>query len=98
MAKVELYFGAGTSGQRTWRAFVKTVVTPRFPDGLTTYDGTGQSRSRGQIDPEPSHVLVIYYRPTKGSDARIEEIRTLYRLRFRQRSVLRADSSACVGF
>ena len=97
MAEVELYFGAaGSAG--AWRRFVATAVTPRFPDGLTELEGRGQWRGPHGLSREATHVLVIFYRPDATSEGRIETIRSLYKSRFRQASVLRADSSACVSF
>ena len=99
MARTELYFGAGRSSAREWHRFLAHVVTPRFPEGLTTFDGTGQWRSPGGPGiSEATHILVLFYRPDAESDARLEAIRTIYKRRFRQLSVLRADTQACVGF
>ena len=97
MARVELYFGAGHGGPRSWRTFLAHVVTPRFPDGFTSLDGYGQWRGRDGIAGEHSHVLVIFYRRDRTSEARIEAIRSAYRAAFAQASVLRADTAACVG-
>ena len=98
MARVELYLGAGKGGRRSWRTFLAKVVTPRFPDGFTSLDGDGQWRGPDGIKGEATHVLVIFYRRDKTSEDRIEAIRSAYRATFVQASVLRADSSACVGF
>jgi hypothetical protein len=102
MAKVELYFGAGrataAASSRKWARFLADTVTPRFPDGLTSWAADGQWRGPHGLAKEPAYVLVIFYRPDATSDARIDAIRATYARRFRQTSVLRADSSACVGF
>lgn len=97
MARVDLYFGGHPGDARTWRHFVAKTVTPRFPDGLTNLEGVGQWRDRALVR-ETAHVIVIYYVPDASSDAKIEAIRAAYKARFRQHSVLRADSTACVGF
>src|SRR5687768_12410641 len=44
-----LYFGRGvrdgeTVSDSAWAAFLREVVTPRFPDGLTVYRAEGQWR------------------------------------------------------
>ncbi len=98
MARVELDFGASRTTPRAWSAFLANVVTPRFPDGFTSLEGHGQWRGPRGLARERTRVLVIFYRRDATSDARIEAIRTAYRRAFAQRSVLRADSSACVGF
>ncbi len=98
MGRVELYFGAGRTARRAWSGFLAKVVTPRFPDGFTSLEGSGQWRGPRGLARERTHVLVIFYRRDDTSDARIEAIRSAYRGAFAQASVLRADSSACVGF
>lgn len=96
--RTDLFFGGKTVGAKAWRQFVATVVTPRFPDGLTVFDARGQWRGRGGILREPTRVLVIYHRDDAASGARIEATRKIYRRRYEQASVLRADSIACIGF
>jgi hypothetical protein len=103
MARVELLFGrarpdGGAVGDAEWSGFLDREVTPR-PDGLTVFDGAGQWRGRdGAIVREPSHLLVIWYRPSAKSEADIEAIRAAYKERFNQESVLRADGGSCVAF
>ena len=96
--RTDLYFGSGTVNAAAWARFVSNVVTPRFPDGLTILDARGQWRGPAGILREPTRVLVIYHRDDSASGARIEAIRTIYRRRFAQASVLRADSEACLGY
>lgn len=101
MARVELFFGAGrTLGrqQKAWRDFVARVVTPRFPDGLTVVDAAGQWRGAHGLEREASRMMIIIYRPDGDSDAKIEAIRSVYKARFKQQSVLRVDTTACVAF
>ena len=97
MARVELYMGVA-GHPADWRRFLAQVVTPRFPQGLTVLEGQGQWRGRRGLSHEATRVLVIFYAPDAASDARIEAIRSLYKRRFRQQSVLRADTTACVSF
>jgi len=104
MARVELLFGrarpgGGAVGDAEWADFLDREVTPRFPDGLTVLDGAGQWRGRdGTIVREPSHLLVIWYRPSARSEVDIEAIRAAYKKRFSQESVLRVDDVSCVAF
>ena len=98
MGRVELYFGAVGATYRAWSVFLASVVTPRFPNGFTSLEGIGQWRGPRGLTRERTHVLVIFYHRDDTSDARIEAIRSAYRRTFAQVSVLRADSSACVGF
>ena len=104
MARVELLFGRARAngsaiGDADWGAFLDAEVTPRFPDGLTVFDGAGQWRGGdGTIVREPSRMLVIWYRPSARAEADIEAIRVAYKARFSQESVLRADDVSCVSF
>ena len=96
--RTDLFFGAGTVDAASWSRFVAQIVTPRFPQGLTILDASGQWRDGAMIHREPTRVLVIYHRDDVASGARIETIRSIYRRRFSQQSVLRADSTACIAF
>jgi hypothetical protein len=104
MARLELLFGMSRRdnppvSDAEWQSFVDQEVTPRFPDGLTIVQGYGQWRnSKGVIAKENSRVLMIWYEPKADSDERIEAIRTAYKARFQQESVMRVDSFSCVSF
>jgi hypothetical protein len=103
MARLELIFGAGGKGgpvgRRAWSNFVDREVTPRFPGGLSIFEGHGQWRDKhGTIGKESSRLLLIWYQPDAASEAKIEAIRTAYKRRFHQDSVLRADEISCVSF
>ena len=98
-----LYFGTsmprGTVSPEAWRGFVDEVVTPRFPDGLTTWPADGQWKpAAGAALREASWVLSIVHRPDPASDAAIAGIAEAYKTRFQQESVLRVSSDACVSF
>lgn len=104
-ARTELFFGTERPGpdvtNRQFKAFVDRVVTPRFPDGLTQYDASGQFRdSTGRIVKEQSKVIVLLYPIADAgqSTVKIEEIRDIYEKAFEQESVLRADSVELVDF
>jgi hypothetical protein len=100
----ELYFGLSkadgqTVSQQQWEEFVTTTVTPRFPEGLTVTDAAGQYRSQsGELVKESSKVMVIYRKVDETGDQKLEEIRKVYKERFGQESVLRAESPATVDF
>jgi Protein of unknown function (DUF3574) len=97
--RTELFFGSERPNKPEvsdveFKRFLDKEVTPRFPDGLTVLKGFGQFReSDGKIVQESSFVLILLYpRETlRDSSAKIEEIRTLYKERFEQESVLRVD-------
>ena len=104
MDRIELYFGLSRVGKpevtaEQFEAFVTEVVTPRFPDGLTLLDGTGQWRNaHGTIVREHSKVLIVIHARTAETNAFIEAIRAEYKRRFEQESVMRVISPARVGF
>lgn len=103
MARLELLFGAsfrgGSVGRRAFARFLKEVVTPRFPDGLSVFEGYGEWRSpAGTMHREATRMLLVWYEPDSESDAKIEEIRAAYKKRFGQESVLRSDGASCVSF
>jgi hypothetical protein len=99
-----LYFGrsipdGGTVSDTAWAAFLREVVTPRFPDGLTVLRGDGQWRdSTGVIVREASFVLELYHPASAEADAALDEIAAEYKRRFAQESVMRVRASADVRF
>ncbi|HUB63086.1 MAG TPA: DUF3574 domain-containing protein [Methylocella sp.] len=105
LAKIELMFGSQRKNMspisdEEWGAFLAAEGTPRFPAGLTVLTGYGQWRdASGILVKETSRLLLIWYAPEAGGDTRIEAIRTAYKTRFGQDSVLRVDGApACVSF
>jgi hypothetical protein len=86
--------GGGAVSEEDWEKFLSEVVTPLFPAGFTVMASRGQYlESSGVITKEPSHVLVFLYRKSnrKKTGLKIENIRTEYKKRFQQESVLRVD-------
>jgi hypothetical protein len=63
LERTVLYFGRNVPGGDTvrdedWRRFVDSVVTPRFPKGLTVTDAAGHWRNdAGVVERERSFVL-----------------------------------------
>jgi hypothetical protein len=103
MQRLELIFGLsgkmGPVSPRAWSAFVDREISPRFPDGFSVFDGSGQWRNaQGKISREASRLLLIWYEADATSNAKIEAIRDAYKKRFHQESVLRADELSCVSF
>jgi hypothetical protein len=93
MARLELLFGSSRRqgapiSEEEWTAFLDTEVTPRFPNGLTVLSGPGQWRGKD------GHVE----KPSRAADAHIEAIRSVFKQRFAQESVMRVDGASCVSF
>jgi hypothetical protein len=100
MVRLELVFGLGHGvSEKSFMRFLAREVTPRFPDGLSLFEGYGQWRnSRGRLIKEPSRLLLIWHAADTASDAKIEAIRAAYKKRFHQEAVLRAEERSCVSF
>jgi hypothetical protein len=99
----ELVFGTARAHgvplrEDEWQSFIDSVVTPRFPDGLTVLNASGQWRGAGGVTKEQARILVIWHDRLPSRDADIEAIRSAYKERFDQQSVLRIDSVSCVSF
>lgn len=101
--EIDLYFGrdkpgGGEVSEAEWSAFLAEVVTPRFPDGLSVFDGAGQYREpSGRVARERSKRLVVVVFDTPTHRARIDEIIDAYKRRFDQHSVLRVEQPVCAG-
>lgn len=97
--RTELYFGLSRPDgslvtDNEWKEFLDKEVTPRFPDGFTVLDGSGQYRDKKSvIAKEQSKVLIVLYskKDRKKSGAKIDEIRAAYSRQFNQESVMRMD-------
>lgn len=102
-----LYFGLGDAdrpaqgvSEAGWRDFLDHEVTPRFPDGLSVVDVYGQWQGPQEAAPERlrSKQLIIEYPDTAANRERIEAIRTAWKRRTGDRSVLRVTVPADVSF
>jgi len=97
-----LYFGTampqGVVTPEQWKEFVDRVVTPRFPQGLTSWEATGQWQTpSGTVVREPAHVLQIAHADTPQAETAVVEIIGSYKDRFRQEAVLRARTFGCTS-
>lgn len=99
-----LYFGTsipsgGAVSAEQWETFVAREITPRFPDGLTSWRANGQwLGANGEIAHEESYVLYVVHPDTPERDEAIRAIVDRYRTEFHQEAVLRVRSSVCVSF
>jgi hypothetical protein len=102
-----LYFGLAPDGDTRrassdaqWQEFLDREVTPRFPAGLSVIDVNGQWQGIG--NPAPVHVrtklLIIDYPNTAENIAKIEDIRTAWKQRTHDQSVLKVTQPADVSF
>ena len=102
-----LYFGLGPAdypeqgiSEAEWRDFLDKEVTPRFPDGLSVIDVYGQWQGKNQTAPERlrSKLLIIDYPDNAQDRAKIDAIRSAWKLRTHDQSVLKVTEPADVSF
>jgi len=102
-----LYFGLGPAdhpeqgiSEAAWREFLDKEVTPRFPDGLSVVDVYGQWQGKNETAPERlrSKMLIIDHADTAEDRARIAAIRSAWKQRTGDQSVLEVDEPANVSF
>jgi hypothetical protein len=103
----QLYFGLGPVDdlragvtEAQWRDFLDKEVTPRFPAGLSVVDVYGQWLDKGHSTPSRlrSKLLIIDYPDTPENRRNIEAIRSAWKQRTGDQSVLRVTQPADVSF
>jgi hypothetical protein len=105
MLVAELYMGRSMPNgayvsEFAWQQFLADVVTPRFPDGLTSLDAYGQYRNRATriITRENSKVLIIAAEDSDETETKLGQITEAYKQRFQQESVMLVERIECVDF
>jgi len=105
MWQIELIFGRNIGGhlgvgEAAWSRFLAHEVTPRFPDGLTVLNATGQWRDkdRGRLVREPSKFAIIVTEDVKSVSEQIAAILTAYKQQFHQRSIGVISQPVCAAF
>lgn len=98
-----IYFGSarptGVVTPEEWAEFLRTSVTPRFPQGLTVWQASGQWQGAdGAIVREDSFVLSLVHPEDEHSEGSVGAIAAEYKSRFDQEAVLRVKSHACASF
>ncbi|WP_257388893.1 DUF3574 domain-containing protein [Tahibacter caeni] len=99
-----LFFGLSrpdgtTIAEAQWQAFLRDEVTPRFPQGLTVVDASGQWRNAdGSLSREASRVLTLAHADDAANEAAVVAIVQAYKRAFDQEAVLRLKQAACASF
>ena len=97
LTRTELYFASVPVAD--WNAFLAQEVTPRFPDGLSWFDVQGQWLAKsGKVVKLPSRMLIIIHEPSAARDRAVDEIRSAFKKRYHQQSVLRVSFPAATSF
>lgn len=97
-----LYFGSeregGTVSAMEWQEFLARVVTPRFPQGFSVSEVTGQWRKAdGGIVREATHVVQIVHADSPEVEHALRQVMERYKAEFRQEAVLRVTTPACTS-
>jgi hypothetical protein len=98
-----LFFGLegphGSVDEAEWDSFLRDVVVPRFPSGLTITQAKGHWQAPGEPPQrEASRVLEIVFDEPPYHDRRIDEIAATYKAIFQQESVMVVRMPANVCF
>jgi hypothetical protein len=104
-ATAELVFGRvssdGTGGvsEADFADFLDKDVSPRFPDGLTVIDAEGRWKPpAGSTIHEPAKIVMIVLPGHLDDHAKLDAVRSAYKTRFHQQSVLLMTHGDCVSF
>ncbi|MCX7367192.1 MAG: DUF3574 domain-containing protein [Alphaproteobacteria bacterium] len=100
--QVDLYFGRGTAtgevSASEWAEFLTGEITPRFPDGLSVIDVSGQYRDpSGRIGREHSKLVTILVFDPPAHTPKVKAIVDTYKKRYAQHSVLHTERTMCAG-
>jgi hypothetical protein len=78
----------GFVSEAAWEAFIRDVVTPRFPQGFAVYRTEGQWRlDNGTIVKEPGRIIELIHVPDAATEAKVIEIADYYVKKFEQEAV-----------
>jgi Protein of unknown function (DUF3574) len=105
MLEIDLMFGRNIGSELgvsegLWSDFVASEITPRFPEGLTVLDATGQwqDKERNTIVKEPSKDVRLIVPADAEVKEKLDSIVTAYKQRFQQQGVGIVIRPACVSF
>lgn len=99
-----VYFGrnrpdGGTVSDAEWGEFLDAVVTPKFPNGFTVVEGTGQWKGQsGLVERERSAIVTVLHTGSAADRGAVADVAEEYKRRFRQEAVLRERTPACARF
>lgn len=78
----------GVVSDSAWDAFIRDVVTPRFPQGFAWFRTEGQWQyADGKIVKEPGRVIELIHVPDSATEAKVVEIAEIFVKKFDQEAV-----------
>lgn len=101
--RTTLYFGLshpnGIISESEWQNFLRTEVTPRFPNGFTVWEADGQWRkANGSIGKERAKVLLLVHEESEAVRTDLAAIVEDYKRTYHQESVLWETAPVCASF
>ena len=97
-----VYFGTnkpeGVVSSEEWSTFLREVVTPKFPDGLSVWQASGQWQDGdGRLIRENTFVLSLVHEREPSPEENVRAIISEYKTRLQQEAVLRVKSHVCIS-
>jgi hypothetical protein len=78
----------GFVSDSAWAAFIRDVVTPRFPGGFAVYSTDAQWQyANGKVAKEPGRIIELIHVPDSATEAKVVEIADYYVQKFEQEAV-----------
>ena len=78
----------GFVSDSAWAAFIRDVVTPRFPGGFAVYHTEGQWQyANGKVAKEPGRIIELIHVPDSATEAKVVEIADWFVKTFDQEAV-----------
>jgi hypothetical protein len=101
--RTTLYFGLshpkGIVSESEWQNFLRTEVTPRFPNGFTVWEADGQWRkTNGSIGKERAKVLLLVHEESAAVRTDLAQMVENYKHTYQQESVLWETAPVCASF
>jgi hypothetical protein len=93
-------YGKGEVSEAQWTQFVRDTIIPRFPDGFTVLDATGQylDTQRNAAISEKSKVVIIAAGDDEAARAKLTQIAETYKTHFEQQAVGMISRPGCASF
>lgn len=105
MIQTDLYFGQSRPDgtvitEAEWQSFKIEQLSRVFKEGSTTISATGNwyDPERHTLITEPTYVVVHHYKKSRQKSAQIDSLVNVYKVMFKQQSVLRVDKKVKAKF